>query len=375
MYARKGANVPARGAFTRYSPPPKKDKRLDIGKQICYNDNMLQNEAKIVALGAAANAACETTAPSKAAVSAAVAYLTGKTDKAAFFKKSAKSPLYARLIAVADGNAQECTAESFCAVHKALYEPKAKCGELRSGELTLTGGSCTPPNLLRGSLKNVLAKLEQVQGAPAAGKTDFAANLCCYLRELLILSPFTYGNDAARRAYLQNFCMQRGFLLNYAAVSKKELTAAETTAFASDDPQPLFTLLVKCLSYQREEPPKKRRARTVPAPARQLPEKAPAEKEKAPRKTITAPAKSGHEEIAAAERRNRVAVPAPVAARPPLPDKPTGEKQPLEKATAEPQKATRTETEILRELKDVQRALAALTVRVSELIKDLSDKS
>ena len=258
--------------------------------------------------------------------------------------------------------------ESFCAVHKTLFEPKAKCGEIRSGELTITGGSCTPPNLLRGSLKNVLGKLSQLQGAPAIGKADFAANLCCYLRELIILSPFSYGNDIARRAFIQNFCFSRGYLLDYSAVSAKELNAAENAAFASDDPQPLFTLLTKCLRYRQEEPSKRLRSRMRMADKNALQDKNTVKERLSA--AHAAPPAVAREEITAMQRRRREPLPPPARASEQNPEQQSEPKQPAAPPAVKQPSDT---SETLRELKEIQRSLAALTARVNDVIRKMSE--
>lgn len=210
-------------------------------------------EAKSKALSAAVNLSVDGISTEKKHISAAIAYLMGKTDKTAFFKKCAKNPLYARLIALPEKSYSDIGNETFCALHKFLFEPRENSGEIRNGELMMQGGSCTDPKLLRGSLKNVLSKLQQMQSAPEISKTDFAAQLCCYVRELIILSPFSYGNGIVRRAFVQAFCFKHGFTLTYAAANKKEISSAETAAFASDEAQPLFSLYIKILSYTQEE--------------------------------------------------------------------------------------------------------------------------
>lgn len=206
-------------------------------------------EAKSVALGAAANLSADGISTAKSQVSAAIAYLTGMTDKATFLKKCVKNLLYARLVMFAQTKPAEFDSDAFCALHKTLFDSKPKCGEIRSEDLTISGGSCTDYKLIRGSLKNALNKLREINGAPGISKADFAASLCCYIRELIILSPFSYGNGVTRRAFIQSFCLSRGFSLSYASVSKKDLQAAEIAAFAADDPQPLFTVTLKCLNY------------------------------------------------------------------------------------------------------------------------------
>ncbi|WP_251617283.1 hypothetical protein [Pumilibacter muris] len=326
-------------------------------------------EAKNLALGVAANISIDDAAPGKATVSAAMTYLCGKTDRAAFLKKCAKNPLYARAVIMCEHAGNDFGADAYCATHKTLFEPKPKCGELRTGELVMTGGSCADPKLLRGSLKNVLTKLQQMQSAPAVNKADFAAQLCCYMRELIILSPFSYGNGTARRAFVQNFCSSRGFSLNYAAIGKAELIAAESEAFATDDPQPLFSALIKCLNYAQDEtqnstarkpsrraalPPHNKIQAKQQEPAKQLEPKKSADNAKQPELKKTAENAKQSDSKKFAEQ-----------SKSPDVKKSEPKKQ---------QDSEREKNEALRELREIKRALENLTSRVNEVIKNLNEK-
>ncbi len=215
---------------------------------------MQSYEAESVALSAAVINAAEGVAPGRSQVAAATAALVGKLSMDAFTKKCAKFPLYASSVAAlcADG-AVDCSIEGLCGLHKSLYAQQEGAGELRTAPLERKGGAHADPRILRGSLKNVLAKLSQLQSAPQVSKADFAAVLSGYCRELIILSPFAYGNAPVRRLFLQRFCKAHGFKLSFATASKHELASAEDAAFMGDDPQPVFSLLIKCLSYGQEE--------------------------------------------------------------------------------------------------------------------------
>ena len=294
-------------------------------------------DAKSVALGAAANLLADGTATPKSAVSAAISFLVGMTDKATFIKKCAKCPQYAKLVLLTQQKPAEFDSDSFCALHKTLFEPRAKAGEFRTEELMLAGGSCTDSKLLRGSLKNALIKLSELRGAPETAKPDFAASLSCFARELIILSPFSYGNGVTRRAFIQSFALSRGFFLNYAAVSKKELEEAENLAFAADDPQQLITALVKCLNYITENTASKSKPNKLALSSRHVSALPP----KSARSSV---------EIAAA----KPAAPQPEPRRIPQREKPDSK------------------AEALRELREIQKSLAALTQRVTDVIKSLA---
>ena len=225
---------------------------------------MQMYEARLAAISAAANLNIEGTPVSKRATHFAIRFLIGEITREEFFAKCATEVTYARLVSCSSAiKPEDFTLEKLCSMHEYIYSPKEGCGTIRTTELNLTGGSCTAPGLLRGSLKNVLSRLCQTKGSPSLSKADFAAELCCYVRELIILSPFAYGNGVVRRAFIQNFCRSRGFTLTYASASARELTDAATAAFAGDDPQPLFTVLIKCLNYFTEPSASTRRARSA----------------------------------------------------------------------------------------------------------------
>lgn len=210
---------------------------------------MQQYEAKVTAMSVAFNLAVDDVAPPKSLISSAVAYMCGKMDEQTFVKKCEKSPTYANAVLYAYSTQTEFNLDKLCAAHKFIYKGSVTEGEIRNFELTYLGASCTNPKMLRGSLKEVLSRMQAIEGAPNESKSDFAARLCCYVRELIILSPFAYGNGVTRRAFIQAFCRNKGFVLNYAAAGKKAIAEAEKAAFLFDETSPLYTVLVKCLSY------------------------------------------------------------------------------------------------------------------------------
>ena len=210
-------------------------------------------EAENIALSAAVLCSSEGTPPTRAQVAAAKAGLLNRPGADAFTKKCAQYPLYANAIALLASEGDDCSLEGLCALHKALFADKEDAGEIRTTALERKGGAHADPKILRGSLKNVLTKLSQLPAAPQIAKADFAALLAGYDRELIILAPFPYGNTVLRRVFLGRFCRAHGFRLSFASATKGELAAAEDAAFMSDDPQPIFSLLVKCLNYGQEE--------------------------------------------------------------------------------------------------------------------------
>ena len=233
---------------------------------------MQSYEADNIALSAAVLCACEGTSPTRAQVAAAKTSLLGRPGADAFAKKCAEYPLYANTIALlSEPEGDDCSVEGLCALHKALFN-KEDAGEIRTTALERTGGAHADPKILRGSLKNVLTKLSQLEAAPQIAKADFAALLAAYDRELIILAPFPYGNGIVRRVFLGRFCRTHGFRLSFASATKTEFGEAEDAAFMGDDPQPIFSLLIKCLNYGQEErkkapalPSLRRKERSKPA--------------------------------------------------------------------------------------------------------------
>lgn len=127
---------------------------------------MQMYEARLAAISAAANLTVEGTPVSKRATHFAIRYLIGEITRDEFFSKCASEVCFARLVVCSSEVKNDFSLEKLCALHEYIYSPKEGCGQIRSSDLELTGGSCTPPQLLRGSLKNVLSRLAQTKGAP-----------------------------------------------------------------------------------------------------------------------------------------------------------------------------------------------------------------
>ncbi len=338
---------------------------------------MQEYDYKTAVLSIAANAATESVTPNKSMTEAAISYKSGLTDKSAFLAKCGKNTLFAKLVIYTDSRNSEFDSDEFLKLHKMLYEPKLKCGEIRVGDLTVTGGSCTAPKLLRGSLKSALGKMQQTAGAPEITKADFAAQLSCFMRELIILSPFTYGNAITRRAFIMQFCLMRGFMLNYAAASKAELLAAESEAFTADASQPLFNLFMKCLSYLQEE---KTAKQTHPAQkaaalnksraaAQEIASSVAAVKPREavraqqPVKPVTPPPRTKAEPV-----KREPPVKQSAQAKPPAGAKqtpPVKQSPPIKQIA--PAVMSAEKAEVMRDLRDIQKSLNSLAVRIAEI--------
>lgn len=144
-------------------------------------------------------------------------------------------------------------------LHRTLYaDLRPDPGSLRKINISKNGASCIDYKLLPASLRAVLDQLKKKDPGKTVTKNDFAAYLAYFMREMLILSPFPYGNGLTLRLFFELYSASRGFLLDYNKCDYKEFSAAETVALAADDVQPLYKCLVKCLSYLRFIPSQKR---------------------------------------------------------------------------------------------------------------------
>ncbi len=135
---------------------------------------------------------------------------------------------------------------------------KSLCGDLdvgagkpRATEVFTGGNAHTDPKYISGSLKSMLAKMNDIEKSPIIGKEDFAGYLTHYMRELLIMHPFEYGSEFTARIFIMLFCKLKGFSLCYYRSPVSAIKAAENAAFIDDDITPLFKLFLNCLSYEQ----------------------------------------------------------------------------------------------------------------------------
>lgn len=156
------------------------------------------------------------------------------------------------LQAVKNGIPDPVTSVSLMMLHKNIcgdIDPEA--GKPRTTEILTDGSAHTDAKYITGSIKSIVAKMNDTESSPAIGKEDFAGYLTHYMRELLILHPFEHGSEFTVRIFMMVFCKLKGFSLNYYRSPASAIKNAESIAFSADDVTPLYKILVNCLSYER----------------------------------------------------------------------------------------------------------------------------
>lgn len=174
------------------------------------------------------------------------------------------------------------TAMTLMLLHKAVcgdFDPDA--GKLRIADAHTDGNAHTDPKYIAGSMKSVFAKINETAGAPQTSKDEFAGYLSYYMREFIILHPFTRGSELTVRIFTMLLCKLKGFSLDYSRSTVSALKTAETAALAADDVAPLYKLFSECLSYDHKtstsSPPKTKReaARDLFRPSRTVSDERP----------------------------------------------------------------------------------------------------
>lgn len=156
------------------------------------------------------------------------------------------------LQAVKNGIADPVTSVSFMLLHKNICgDIDAEAGKPRTTEMLTDGSAHTDAKYITGSIKSIVAKMNETASSPTISKEDFAGHLTHYMREFLILHPFERGSEFAVRIFMMVFCKIKGFSLNYHRSPASAIKTAESTAFSADDVTPLYKILVNCLSYER----------------------------------------------------------------------------------------------------------------------------
>ncbi len=157
---------------------------------------------------------------------------------------------------------------------------KSVCGDLdgdagkpRSTEMLTDGSAHTDPKYIAGSLKAIVAKMNEIEQSPAISKEDFAGYLSHYMREVVIMHPFTHYSEFVSRLFMIQFCKSKGFSLCYNRYPAAAIKAAEDEAFFTDDVTPLYKMFLDCLSYERNtvtptQTPKTRTRREMDAKLR-----------------------------------------------------------------------------------------------------------
>ena len=193
-------------------------------------------------------------------------YLAPKIKHAKAQAKQAKSAAaYARsrkliyffraLQAVNDVLPDPVTALSMTMLHKSITgDVNDDAGKLRTVDASTDGNAHTDPKYITGSVKSIIAKMNEIPAAPTTAKDDFAGYLSHYMRELIILHPFESCSEFTVRIFIFMFCRLKGFALGYHRATPPVLKAAEQTAFTTDDVAPLYSVFTECLTYDHKKP-------------------------------------------------------------------------------------------------------------------------
>ena len=170
----------------------------------------------------------------------------------AFERASSFNAFFRALAAFKTNLPDPVTTVSLTLLHKSLcgdLDPDA--GKPRTTDVYTGGNAHTDTKYISGSLKSMLAKMNDIEKSPAIGKEDFAGYLTHYMRELLIMHPFDSYSEFTSRIFIMLFCKLKGFSLYYYRASASTIKAAENAAFIDDDVTPLYKLFLNCLSYER----------------------------------------------------------------------------------------------------------------------------
>lgn len=151
------------------------------------------------------------------------------------------------------GMSDPVTSVSIMLLHKTLCgDIDEEAGKPRTAEALTSGSAHTDPKYISGSLKAILAKMNEIGSAPETSKDDFAGYLSHYMRELIILHPFARGNEFTLRIFIMLFCKLKGFALSYYRAPVSTMVEAENAAFTDDDITPLYKFLSACLTYDHK---------------------------------------------------------------------------------------------------------------------------
>ncbi|MDE7405900.1 MAG: Fic family protein [Clostridiales bacterium] len=175
---------------------------------------------------------------------------------AAAYARSCKLIYFFRALqAVNDSLPDPVTALSMTMLHKAIAgDINDDAGKLRTVDASTDGNAHTDPKYVSGSVKSIIAKMNDIPAAPTTAKDDFAGYLSHYMRELIILHPFESCSEFTVRIFIFMFCRLKGFALAYHRATPPVVKAAEQTAFTTDDVAPLFAMFTECLSYDYKKP-------------------------------------------------------------------------------------------------------------------------
>lgn len=156
------------------------------------------------------------------------------------------------LAAVKKGLTDPVTYTSVMLLHKTVCgDLDGDAGRPRGVNAATDGNAHTDPKLIPGSLKSIVAKMNEIKSSPLVSKEDFAGYLSHYMRELIIMHPFEQGSTFTVRLFFIMFCRLKGFSLLLYRATPSAVHDSEINSFKTDDITPLFKLFVNCLSYER----------------------------------------------------------------------------------------------------------------------------
>ncbi len=192
-------------------------------------------------------------------------YLTSKIKQArssvknaAAFKRAYTPVLFFRALETLRDGIANVTTLSLTLINKNLCgDVFPDAGKLRENEKLTNGNEHTDPKYISGSLKSLIAKMNETTPAPETDKEDFASYLTHYMRELIIMHPFEHDSPLSIRLFASAFSRIKGFSLNYNKVPPPQIKSSENDAFFTDDVTPLYIMLSGCLTYDHLAPPKK----------------------------------------------------------------------------------------------------------------------
>ena len=194
-----------------------------------------------------------------------VKHARAQDKSSAAYNRSCKLIYFFRALkAVESGLPNPVTVISLTMLHKAITgDLSDDAGKLRAIDMSTEGNAHTDPKYIGGSLKAIIAKMNEIAGAPMTAKDDFAGYLSHYMRELVILHPFERGSEFTVRVFILLFSKLKGFSLGYHRATPPVIRAAEQKAFATDNVAPLFSMFTDCLSYDHKS---QQQEQSTPAP-------------------------------------------------------------------------------------------------------------
>lgn len=194
-----------------------------------------------------------------------VKHARAQDKSSAAYNRSCKLIYFFRALkAVESGLPNPVTVISLTMLHKAITgDLEGDAGKLRAIDMSTEGNAHTDPKYIGGSLKAIIAKMNEIAGAPMTAKDDFAGYLSHYMRELVILHPFERGSEFTVRVFILLFSKLKGFSLGYHRATPPVIRAAEQKAFATDNVAPLFSMFTDCLSYDHKS---QQQEQSTPAP-------------------------------------------------------------------------------------------------------------